>query len=583
MFNRVHTFWRFTTRAWSLAGPYWSSEERWQARILLVVCVALTLAMVFLTVLYNDWNRSFFEALQDKDFESFGPLLLRFSILAGLFIGVAVFRRYLMQMLQMRWRIWLTRQFLNRWFAKGVYYRLELGGGRADNPDQRIAEDLRLFAFNTLDLAFGFLSAVVTLVSFVSILWVISGPLTVTLGDVSFEIPGYMVWVAVLYAVVGTVLTHRVGRPLIGLNFQQQRVEADLRFGLVRLRENSEGVALYQGERTERKDIESRLDRIRANWWQLMRTTKNLTFLTTGYDQLADIFPILVAAPRYFSGAISLGVLTQIGNAFGRVQGALSWFVESYGALAGWKATVDRLLTFQEAMDQAANQTKRTGIAVTRNGTDRVYTERLELHLPDGRAILPDMNVSVVPGERVLISGPTGAGKTTLFRAVAGIWPFGRGSVHIPESARLLFLPQRPYLPIASLRAATTYPAAETSIQDDAIREVLEAVGLGAFVQHLDDVENWSLHMSGGEQQRLAIARAILQQPDWLFVDEATAALDDTAEQHLYILLHDRLPRTGIVSIAHRAGVAAFHTRHIRLQSNASRAPAVVALGAAAD
>jgi putative ATP-binding cassette transporter len=251
MFNRVHTFWRFTTRAWSLAGPYWSSEERWQARILLVVCVALTLAMVFLTVLYNDWNRSFFEALQDKDFESFGPLLLRFSILAGLFIGVAVFRRYLMQMLQMRWRIWLTRQFLNRWFAKGVYYRLELGGGRADNPDQRIAEDLRLFAFNTLDLAFGFLSAVVTLVSFVSILWVISGPLTVTLGDVSFEIPGYMVWVAVLYAVVGTVLTHRVGRPLIGLNFQQQRVEADLRFGLVRLRENSEGVAWANG-RSER-------------------------------------------------------------------------------------------------------------------------------------------------------------------------------------------------------------------------------------------------------------------------------------------------------------------------------------------
>jgi putative ATP-binding cassette transporter len=582
MLKRVRDFWRYTRRAWSLAGPYWSSEERWQARLLLVACIALTLAMVFLTVLYNDWNRSFFEAIQDKDFESFGPLLLRFAILAALFIIGAVFRRYLMQMLQMRWRIWLTRQFLNRWFDHNVYYRLEIAGGRADNPDQRIAEDLRLFAFNTLDLAFGFLSAAVTLISFVSILWVISGPLAMTVGDVSFEIPGYMVWVALLYAIVGSVLTHVVGKPLVGLNFQQQRVEADLRFGLVRLRENSEGVALYRGEGTEREDMDSRIGRIRGNWWQLMRCTKNLTFLTTAYDQLAEIFPILVAAPKYFSGAISLGVLTQIGNAFGQVQGALSWFVESYSSLAAWKATVDRLLTFQEAMDAVAHETDRSRISITRNGATQLHTDRLDLHLPDGRVILPDMNLSVLPGERVLISGPTGTGKSTLFRALAGIWPFGHGQVHMPANAHFLFLPQRPYLPIASLRAAATYPTSGTSFDDDAIREVLGAVGLDEFIERLDDVDNWSLLMSGGEQQRLAIARAILQRPDWLFLDEATAALDDAAEREVYTLLVERLPNTAIVSIAHRAEVAAYHTRHVCLGSTASRAPFSMELVAAA-
>jgi putative ATP-binding cassette transporter len=394
-----------------------------------------------------------------------------------------------------------------------------------------------------------------------------------TIGDVSFEIPGYMVWVALLYAIGGSVLTHVVGKPLVGLNFQQQRVEADLRFGLVRLRENAEGVALYRGEGIERADMDSRISRIRGNWWQLMRCTKNLTFLTTAYDQLAEIFPILVAAPRYFSGAISLGVLTQIGNAFGQVQGALSWFVESYSSLAAWKATVDRLLTFQEAMNAVAHETDRSHIAITRNGTTRLRTEQLELALPDGRVILPDMNLSVLPGERVLISGPTGTGKSTLFRALAGIWPFGHGQVHIPANAHFLFLPQRPYLPIASLRAAATYPAAGDSFDDDDVREVLEAVGLGKFAERLGEVSNWSLQMSGGEQQRLAIARAMLQRPDWLFLDEATAALDDAAEQHVYTLLRERLPHTAIVSIAHRTGVAAYHTRHICLGSTALPEP----------
>ncbi|MBV9597429.1 MAG: ABC transporter ATP-binding protein/permease [Chloroflexi bacterium] len=578
MSTRIANSWRFTRRAWKLAAPYWSSEERWVARALLSIVVILTLGLVFLNVLLNDWNREFFEAIQNKDFESFGPLLLRFSILAAIFIVGAVFRLYFTQMLQMRWRIWLTRQFLSQWFDGHAYYRLEIGKDRADNPDQRIAEDLRMFAFNTLTLAFGLLGSVVTLVSFVSILWVISGPVALSLGAVNFEIPGYMVWVAVVYAIVGSVLTHFVGRPLIRLNFQQQRVEADLRFGLVRLRENSEGVALYHGEGTERRDLDSRVDRIRANWWQLMRFTKNLTFLTTGYDQLADIFPILVAAPRYFSGAISLGVLTQIGNAFGQVQGSLSWFVQSYGSLADWKATVDRLLTFQDTMDAARAQAARhTGINVVTNGRAAVTAHNLDLALPDGRVIVPHLSLAVEPGERVMISGPTGVGKSTLFRALAGIWPFGQGEVHVPREARLLFLPQRPYLPIGSLRDAALYPSssAASGVDDASIREALEAVGLGAFVDKLDAIDNWSLQMSGGEQQRLAIARAILQRPEWLFLDEATAALDEDSEQQLYELLKCRLPDTAIVSIAHRKGVADFHTRHIALEPQPTESSAL--------
>src|ERR1051326_6384463 len=378
----------FTRRAWALAGPYWRSDERWRARLLLLIIVALALGLVFLNVLYNNWNRNFFEAIQNKDFNAFGGLLVQFGILAGLYIIGAVIRLYLTMMLQMRWRIWLTHRFLETWLGNRVFYRLELADGRTDNPDQRIAEDLRLFAFNSISLALGLLSSIVTLASFVTILWVISGPLTIPLGDSSVEIPGFMVWVALVYAIGGSLLTHVVDRRLIPLNFQQQRVEADLRFGLVRLRENAEGVALYDGESVERGDLSGRIDRIRANWWQVMRYTKNLTIFTTGYDQLAGVFPLLVAAPRDFSGAISLGVLSQIGNAFGQVQGSLSWFVESYGSLAAWKATVDRLLTFQDAMAAAAAEGEREPrIEVVANGAQSIRTDSLELQLPDGHTI----------------------------------------------------------------------------------------------------------------------------------------------------------------------------------------------------
>lgn len=562
----------FLGRVWALAAPYWRSSERRLAWALLGAIVGLTLGMVYLNVLLNDWQRQFYNALEQRDFGSFQSLLLYFCVLAAIYIVGAVYRLYLTQMLEMRWRTWLTDRYLAAWLDRQVYYRLELQNRGTDNPDQRISEDLRHFTTGTLSLSLGLLSSVVTLVSFVTILWTISGPLTFMLGQAEVTIPGYMVWAAVVYAVVGSVLTHYVGRRLIGINFQQERFEADFRFSLVRLRENAEGVALYRGERSEQTHLTQRFRAIQANWWELMRYTKRLTFFTVGYNQLAIIFPILVAAPRLFAGEITLGVLIQISGAFARVQDSLSWFVDSYARLADWKASVDRLLTFHDAVERAAaDAAQADGVRVAPHPEPVLHADALDLALPSGGLLLAGASFTVEPGERVLVTGPSGSGKSTLFRALAGIWPFGRGRVAIPEGARVLFLPQKPYIPIGTLRAAVTYPAPPGEHQDEAIRAALRAVKLDNLAERLDEVQSWSMQLSGGEEQRLAVARAILHRPDWLFLDEATSALDAATEQHVYALLRERLPEATIVSIAHRPAVADFHDVTIELVPSGGR------------
>jgi putative ATP-binding cassette transporter len=556
----------FLGNVWKLAAPYWRSEERWRAWGLLAASVGLTLATVYLLVLLNAWNREFYNAIEQKDGQAFFALLGEFSLLAGILIIVSIYETYLEQMLSMRWRIWLTKQYLSDWLGNSVYYRLELEPRGTDNPDQRIAEDLRLFTAGTLSLSLGLMREIVTLFSFAVILWSLSGPLAVNLGFAEFAVPGYLVWAALAYALAGSFLTHYVGRRLIGLNFEQERREADFRFALVRLRENAEGVALYRGEAPERRTLLARLERVRENWWGLMQYTKRLNALTIGYSQVAVVFPYFVVGPRYFSGAISLGGLTQVASAFGQVQGSLSWFVTTYASLANWKASVDRLLTFHRALESAtAEQLRGGGIEVLRDGERAVRAEDLDLVLPNGRTILADTGFTLEPGDRVLVTGPSGAGKSTLFRALAGIWPFGRGRVRFPGNARVLFLPQRPYIPIASLREAVAYPSAPEAFGDEAIRTKLAAVELGALAERLDERQNWSLQLSGGEQQRLAIARALLHRPDWLFLDEATSALDEPTEQAIYEVLQRELPTTTMVSIAHRAAVAAFHRRRLRL------------------
>jgi len=568
----------FLGKVWHLVRPYWFSEERWRARLLLGAIVALTLGLVYLLVLLNEWNRLFYNSLEQHNFADFKRLLLRFTVLAAIFIVGAVYKLYLTQMLEMRWRAWLTRRYVGEWMADQVYYRLELESRGTDNPDQRIAEDLRLFTNATLNLSLGFLSSTVTLVSFIGILWMISGPLDVTVAGTALHVPGYMVWVAIVYAIIGSALTHLIGRPLIRLNFLQQRFEADFRFSLVRLRENAEGVALYEGEPSEQRSLLDKFEQIRANWWSLMRFTKHLTSFTVGYSQVAVIFPILVAAPRYFSGAITLGGLMQVSQAFGQVQGALSWFVDSYASLADWKASVDRLLTFSEALDHArAEVASGSGIHVDTEADGRIQAEDLDLRLPDGRVVLDQARLAVEPRERMLVTGPSGAGKSTLFRALAGIWPFGRGRVHVPKDARVLFLPQKPYLPIGTLRAVVSYPAPSGEFADAEIREVLGACRLEGLTERLDEPGNWTLRLSLGEQQRLAVARALLHRPDWLFLDEATASLDEATEAHIYALLDARLPATAIVSIAHHPTLTAYHRTQVALVPDGDRSRLAVA------
>lgn len=567
----------FLGKVWKLSRPYWFSEERWRARGLIAAIVALSLALVYLLVAFNEWNRDFFNALEQKSADDALDLLVYFGFLAAVFIAVSIYRLYLRQMLEMRWRVWLTKQYLGDWLADRTYYRLELSGRTTDNPDQRIAEDLRNFTTGTLTLALGLLSEGVTLLSFMFILWTVSGPITLSLAGLTLTIPGYMLWAALLYAIAGSVLTHYVGRRLIPLNFQKERLEADFRFSLVRVRENAEGVALYRGEASESDSLLARFERIRANWWEIIRYMKRLTAFTVGYNQVAVVFPFLVALPRFFAGAISLGQLIQITSAFGQVQTSLSWFVDSYSQLAVWKASVDRLLTFNHALEEAKLAAARADGIVISEGTAGVVAEDLILDRPDGRPIVSGASFAIRAGERLLVTGPSGAGKSTLFRGIAGIWPFGKGRVAFPRDARALFLPQKPYIPIASLRDAVCYPAAPGAFTDEALRAALHDCRLATFADRLDEIANWSMAMSVGEQQRLAVTRALLHRPEWLFLDEATSALDETTERELYELLRTRLPDSALVSIAHRPSVAVHHTRRMELEAGRTAAPPIAA------
>jgi putative ATP-binding cassette transporter len=541
---------------WQLIKPYWVSEEKWKARGLLFVIVALALAAVYLEVLFNTWNREFYNALETKNYKVFTEQLWRFSYLAFIFIAVAIYRIYLTQSLQMRWRMWMTRQYMARWLQHQSYYRIEQTG-TADNPDQRIAEDLNLLTSATLSLTLGLLSSVVTLVSFIGILWSVSGPISFMLASQEITIPGYMVWFAIAYAGVGSLVVGWVGWPLVSKNYFRQRFEADFRFGLIRVRENAEAVALYRGETEEAAQLGGRFQRIRDNWWGIMRTTKSLNLVSTFYSQFANIFPFLMAAPRYFSGAITLGGLMQISSAFGQVQGALSWFISAFSDLAEWKASVNRLAGFHAAVDAAHEE--REGVLVTANNVGAILIDRLILNVPNGPALTQELTADIQTGQRILVAGPSGCGKSTLIRAIAGVWPYGAGSIEVPQQWKLLFLPQKSYLPIGTLRAAVAYPASENTYTDLAIKHYFDLCKLSHMKKFLEHSDNWSQRLSPGEQQRLAFVRALLTRPDALFLDEASSALDTETEELVYQLILQELPEAVIVSVAHRESVAKYH------------------------
>lgn len=554
-------------RIWALLRPYWVSEDRWPGRGLLTLVLALNLASVGLTVLLADWNRQFYDALQGKDAAQFLKLIGVFTGLAAVYIVVVVFALYFGQMLQIRWRRWLTDHYAQAWLTGRAYYLLQLAPSHAENPEQRIQDDINLVANLTLDLLTGLLNAVVTLASFLVMLWTLSGTLEFSVAGIALAIPGYMVWAAVVYAAFGSVATHLVGRPLIDINFALERANADFRFRMIRVRENAESIALYGGEADEADRLQASFGQIWQTWWRLMKAQRRLTFFTAGYAQAATIFPVLVAAPRFFAGAITLGGLTQTAFAFGQVQSSLSWLVDAYPRIAQWMASVNRLLGFEEELRRAALLPQAVGsIQVTPAAEPALAVEGLHLRLPDGRSLLEGISVRIGAGERVVVQGPSGSGKSTLFRALAGIWPFGTGTVTRPRDGRILFLPQRPYLPIGSLRQVLGYPDRAPDHSDAALAQALRDARLPHLIPRLDEEANWALTLSGGEQQRIGFARALLYRPAWLFLDEATSALDETTERAIYALIQERLPGATIISVAHRPGVAAFHRRRLVLR-----------------
>jgi putative ATP-binding cassette transporter len=552
---------------WRLARPYFVSEDRWAGRILLGAVIAIELSIVAINVMLNQWNARFYNALQERNWDNFVWELLFFCALAAAFIVLAVYQLYLNQWLQIRWRRWMTQHYLDHWLNGGNHYRMQLLGDAADNPDQRIAEDISLFIERTVSISVGLLSAFVTLLSFITILWTLSAVAPLHLFGASFAIPGYLVWAALLYAVIGTLLTHLIGWPLVSLNFRQQRFEADFRFNLVRVRENSEQIALLSGDMAERERLLDRFGRVVGNFMQIMQRTKQLTFLTASYTQASVVFPFIVISPAYFAGTVQLGGLMQTASAFSSVQTALSFFVNAYRQLAEWRAVIARLEGFNIAVERAqAAATAQPAIAVeSRAGAAALAIEELMVRLPEGTALVAADDIAVKTGERVLVTGPSGAGKSTLFRAIAGTWPFGSGSVLVPKGAKVMTLPQRPYFPIGTLAAAVAYPGEPGIFEGEELAEIVTAVGLPALADRLSEEAHWNRLLSLGEQQRLGIARAILHRPDYLFLDEATASLDEAAEAALYRLLDERLKGTTIVSIGHRSTLSAFHGRGLTL------------------
>lgn len=566
--GRAATFIQTVRRVAALVAPYFRSQEKWMARGLLISIVSLNLGTVYMLVLNNQWYARFYDALQNKDQAVFWKEIVYFCWIAGIYIVIAILKFYLTQLFQMRWRAWMTRDYLGRWMNGNTFYRLELARYAAaadatpDNPDQRIQEDMQLFTSYTVSLTMGLLNAVVTLVSFIGILWGLSGSVSFDLGGQTYTVAGSMVWIALAYCAAGTVITHYIGRPLIGLNFRQQRFEADFRHHLVRVREYSEAIALDRGQKVEHQQLDTRFGAVLANYLQLIRKQKNLVAFTNSFGQASVVFAFIVQAPRFFSGAIQLGQLMQVNSAFGRVQDSLSWVVDNYDSIAAWRATTDRLTSFEEAM--RAQSVAPAGLQVTAG--DSLVTQDLSVRLPDGSALLSGATLAAQAGDAVLLQGPSGSGKSTLFRAFAGIWPFGGGHAQVPQDA--MFIPQRPYVPNGRLRDALTYPSPASSFSDDALRQALADASLPHLADRLDDEDAWAQKLSGGEQQRLAVARVLLRKPRWVFADEATSALDESTEHAVYdkLLAQVRQAQGALVSIAHRPTVAAFHDRRWLLQ-----------------
>ena len=562
-FNLTRQFFR---DVWYLTKSYWQSEEKKKAFFLLGCIIALTLGVVYMLVLLNQWNNSFYSALQNYDAKKIFDELIHFSWLAAIYILLAVYSYYLQQTLILNWRRWLTTRFIDIWLQNKTYYNLQMFGKDTDNPDQRISEDVRQFVEMTLSFGIGILKAFCTFASFVVILYNLSGSLSFTFMGKTWTINGYMLWASLIYSVIGTYITHIVGRKLVKINFIQQKYEADFRFSMIRLRESAESVAFYRGEAQEGSVFKQRFKTLLDNFWKLVNKQKQLVFLNSGYSQIAIIFPFVVAMNRYLTKEVTLGGLMQVASAFGRVQDSLSYFVDMYSSIAQWQAVVMRLTYFGRHMHEVSQQAERFHVERFA-AADVVEVNNMQINLPDGKPLLENISFTLHPGHNVLIKGVSGSGKSTLLRAISGIWPFVDGKIFLPERDKLMFIPQKPYLPLGTLRAALNYPG-NKPIDDTELIYLMDLCQIGYLKDKLDLEADWSHVLSVGEQQRLAFVRAHIQQPQWLFLDEATSALDEDTEATMYSLLQERLMQTTVVSVGHRSTLNKYHELVLRLNKS---------------
>jgi len=558
---------------WYLTKAYWLGPERLSAWAFIIVIIAANLSLVGINLFQNIATGGVFTALQKSDAHQFYRALGGLMLAIFAYMAVAVARLYLQQVFQLRWRRWLTDHYLKRWLANRAFYRMRFLK-RVDNPDQRISEDIRIFIEQMMALGMGLLSSVAMLATFAALLWQLSGTISFNLGWVAIAIPGYMLWAAVLYAGIGSVLAHLIGRPLIRLNNLQQGAEANFRFNLVRLREEAEGITLYGAEEQEQQHALERFKTLYNNFRRLIRSNARYTLYQLLFSQFAYGLSLLMASPRFFAGAILLGVLVQISNAFERVNEALSWLIASYPVFAEWRATADRLVEMSQTMESESSPT--TGAHIDVGPGEATEIKNLKISLPDGSDLIAPATLSLKPHEAVMFRGPSGSGKSTLFRTIAGLWPFASGEIHRPAEAKMLFLPQRPYMPIGPLREAIWFPEPARLERDGDVIAALTTVGLNGMVKRLDETAHWAQILSPGEQQRIAIARALLLKPDWLFLDEVTAAHDEREEAELYGRLREALPNTTIISIGHRESLEAFHDRLIMLDHSAGRPTRIV-------